>query len=154
MKKLYLLRHAHATAADLTGNDHARDLTAEGRAEAEALGAFLAMRGIRPALVLSSDSKRTLETARLAGISGVIALPGLYLAHQDDISGLITAADGISDSLMVIGHNPGIAELAMSYSGDKIFAFTPGTLAIFDTAAESWDLLSPENTTLEKIFAP
>lgn len=154
MKTLYLLRHAQAASAAPMESDHARPLTPDGRAQTEALKSFMAGKSIQPQIVLASDSRRTMETAQLSGLKDITALPGLYLATSDDIAGIVQTAADTANALMIVAHNPGIGDLSLSFSGDEIYSFTPGTLAVFTTTAESWLLISPENTQLREVYTP
>lgn len=154
MKTLYLLRHAQAASAAPMESDHARPLTPDGRAQTEGLKSFMAGKSINPQVVLASDSRRTMETAELSGLKSVTALPGLYLATAGDIAGIVQAAPDDARDLMIVAHNPGIGDLSLSFSGDEIYAFAPGTLAVFTTTAESWLLMSPENTELREVYTP
>lgn len=154
MKKLYLLRHAEADAGLPMGNDHTRILTAEGRNQARALRIFLDKNGGDPELALTSDAARTLETASIAAIGSVNKMPALYLASKEDLLTVIQSTDDSVSSLMIIAHNPSIAELAYSFDDREIFSFRPCTLAIYNTTADSWALISPANTKLENIFSP
>lgn len=153
-KTLYLLRHAEAESAPPMGNDHSRPLSAAGRDAARRLQNFLAAHDHQPQQALVSDALRTLETARLAQIGNTTEESRLYLATAEDMMAMIQSADDALSSLMLVAHNPGIAELAQSLDTGEILSFRPGTLAIFHSTAPSWGLVSEENTRLEKIFAP
>lgn len=123
MRELILLRHAHAEAAAPGQADLDRPLSAEGLAEAEAAGRWLAERKLVPDCVLCSPSRRTRET--LEAVLGAIGYvdqriePSIYEATP---GALIALADSHIEvgRLMVVGHNPGLERLAaLLHSGQS-----------------------------------
>ncbi len=114
-KRLILTRHAKSSWDDPTMADHDRPLNERGRAAAADLGAWLASRGYAPGEVLCSDALRTRETwagvaAALPGTPVVTLKPALYHAGPDVMLAVLRHAT--ADTVMVVGHNPGIAEFA------------------------------------------
>ena len=63
--RLLLLRHAKSDWSGGEASDHARPLAPRGREAARRMGAYIAQQGYCPALILSSDSRRTRETVEL-----------------------------------------------------------------------------------------
>jgi phosphohistidine phosphatase len=114
-KRLILTRHAKSSWDDPMMSDHDRPLNARGRGAAADLGGWLASRGYLPDEVLSSDAVRTRETWE--GIAPAIPAPPqltlkptLYHAGPDVMLAVLRHATG--ETVMMIGHNPGIAEFA------------------------------------------
>ncbi len=130
MKTLWLLRHAKASVGGDGLADRDRPLSGRGRAAAAAIGRHLGESGAHPELVLCSSALRTRETCELAAKAIGGAWPveyesELYLASALDLRERIArVSDGVG-TLLVVGHNPGIAELALELArrGD------PGALA-------------------------
>lgn len=123
MRELILLRHAHAEAALSGQADLDRPLSAEGLAEAEAAGRWLAEQKLVPDCVLCSPARRTRET--LESVLAVVGYidqriePAIYEAMPGN---LIALADGHRevDRLMLVGHNPGLEQLAaLMHSGQS-----------------------------------
>lgn len=123
MRELILLRHAHAEPAAPGQADLDRPLSAEGLAEAEAAGRWLAQNRLVPDTVLCSPSRRTRET--LEAVLGAIGYvdqriePVMYEATPGT---LIALADthGQSERLMLVGHNPAFEQLAaLLHSGQS-----------------------------------
>jgi phosphohistidine phosphatase len=116
MRRLILFRHGKAEAAPAAGGDRERDLTERGKADSANTGAWLAAAGFVPDLVLVSPSARTRSTWDRASPS----LPGarvespedLYLAGAEAVMAVLTSAPDEADTVMVVGHNPGLQELA------------------------------------------
>jgi phosphohistidine phosphatase len=115
MKRLILTRHAKSSWDDPLTPDHDRPLNERGKAAAADLGQWLASRGHVPAEVLCSDSLRTRKTfsglAPALPATPVLELkPALYHAGPDVMLAVLRHAK--ADVVMMIGHNPGIAEFA------------------------------------------
>jgi len=158
MKELLLLRHAKSGAAAPGLTDFDRPLNKGGRRAAAALARFLEDGGIRPSLVLSSDSRRTRETLDLIhgalGKRATIHLePRLYLADPSTLLACLRQLPDDVPSVMVIGHNPGLQELALELavaSGAEAgpaaarmeSKFPTGALARFQLKIDGWDDLS------------
>ncbi|WP_127901908.1 SixA phosphatase family protein [Solirhodobacter olei] len=114
-KRLILIRHAKSSWDDAEMPDHDRPLNPRGRGAASEIGAWLASRGYLPDEAIVSDARRTVETwERIAE-----ALPGapeprqerkLYQAAADTMLAVLRHATG--DCVLMLGHNPGIAEFA------------------------------------------
>lgn len=164
MKTLYLLRHAHALAeAPPMLGDHERVLSAKGAQEAENLGLFMKEQDILPDYILSSSSVRTIQTARIV-MSSVFDTEGrridtrfdrsLYLADPGTIISTIREVNEDYENLLVIGHNPGMAELAHHLSHGTVKEFPPCTFAVFETTAEGWDDFDTGKIELKKVFIP
>ncbi len=114
-KRLILTRHAKSSWDDPTTPDHERPLNERGKAAATDLGAWLASRGYTPDEVLCSDAARTRETwegaaPALTDAPEVTLKPALYHAGPDVMLAVLRHAK--TDTVMMIGHNPGIAEFA------------------------------------------
>lgn len=113
---LYLLRHAKSSW-DEPLPDHERPLSNRGIRDARAAGRLLAIRGWRPELVLCSTSVRTRETWRRARAAGAEAgevryEEGVYAASAASLLSLIRATPDDVGGLMLIGHAPGLPDLA------------------------------------------
>ena len=121
MNRLFLLRHAKAGWALPGVRDFDRPLDASGHADAEATGTAMRVCGYVPEITLCSNAKRARET--LEGIAGhadtgrVLFLDRLY---SEDAAGYLSLIheNGNSGSVLVIGHNPMMEDLAMAISGD------------------------------------
>jgi len=120
VKRLTLVRHAHAeTRAE--GGDFYRALSNHGRSEvirtAAALGTGLPL----PDLILASDARRTRETAHLLheSLKSVAAIETSKALYHASSSTLLERVQGTSNSithLMLVGHNPGISDLALGFA--------------------------------------
>jgi phosphohistidine phosphatase len=123
MKTLFLLRHAKSSWDDPGLADHDRPLAPRGKRAANAIAEHLRDEGVAPELVLCSSSQRTRETLeRIAPALGdevrVEIERELYAASPDRLLERLRAVDDDAESVMLIGHNPGIEQLALSLAGD------------------------------------
>jgi phosphohistidine phosphatase len=139
MKRLFLLRHAKAGWAEPGMRDFDRPLDASGRRDAEAMAAAMAGCGLTVDAVLCSTARRARET--WAPIAEKIAGPAIGITYSDDLYGhdaagylaLVRAADEEAHSLLVVGHNPMVEDLAFVLAGDGAEAARATLAAGFPT---------------------
>ncbi|MBE2276289.1 MAG: histidine phosphatase family protein [Rhodobacteraceae bacterium] len=160
MKRLILTRHAKSSWDDPTMSDHDRPLNERGKAAATDLGQWLASRGYVPQEVLCSDALRTRKT--FSGIAPALPAtpvlelkPALYHAGPDVMMAVLKHAT--ADTVMMLGHNPGIAEFAhrlvakTPMSGD-FTRYPTGATLVVDFDIESWaDLRFGQGITVDFI---
>jgi phosphohistidine phosphatase len=125
VKRLLLLRHAKAVPAGSGIEDHDRELMDRGRRDAPAVGAYMAAHKFLPDLVLSSTARRTVETVtllaeRLEGVQHIDCVDALYLAGAREMLAVIRSVRSSVDCLLVVGHNPGIEQLATLLSREPV----------------------------------
>jgi phosphohistidine phosphatase len=126
MRRLLLLRHAKTEADAPSGKDFDRRLDGRGRIDAATVGTWLAQHLPLPDLVLVSTAVRAQQTWQLVaeelGTAGpppeVEHLPELYGAGPAELLSAIRDVADPVQRLLVIGHNPGLHELALTLTGD------------------------------------
>jgi phosphohistidine phosphatase len=116
-RKLVLLRHAKSAWPDLP--DHERPLAGRGRRDAPVMGRWLRTAGHVPDQVLCSTARRTRETWQLAqpGLGAappVIFEDRVYEASAAQLLDLARHALPAATTLLIVGHAPGIPELALT----------------------------------------
>ena len=146
MKRLILTRHAKSAWDDPLTPDHDRPLNDRGKTAAADLGQWLASRGYIPGEVFCSDALRTRKTwsgiaPALPGTPVLELKPALYHAGPDVM--LAVLRHGAHDTVMIIGHNPGIGEFASRLVShpplNAEFARYPtGATLVVDFNIESW----------------
>lgn len=146
-KRLILTRHAKSSWDDPLMTDHDRPLNPRGVAAAADLGGWLASRGYAPGQVLCSDALRTRKTwegilPALPGAPVVDIKANLYHAGPDVMLAVLRHAT--ADCVMMIGHNPGIAEfahriVARAPLNPEFQRYPTGATLVCDFAVESWD---------------
>lgn len=166
MGTLLLLRHAKSSWADPALPDHDRPLAPRGRRAAERMNAHLLAEGIRPDLALCSSARRardTLAAIRATLVSTDVRVEDwLYGADAGDILDQLRAVDAQRSSVMVIGHNPALGDLATDLAGDGDDAamaqlrtkFPTGALATLDLGPTSWARLRPGAAYLTSLVLP
>ncbi len=147
MNRLILFRHGKAERS-APGGDIARRLTDRGRRDAGLMAAVLAGEGLVPDLVLVSAAARTQETWAAAApafpAARVEVRRDLYLAEEGLILDLAeTLGEGV-DTVMVIGHNPGLQHLGLMLlmqgaSGQAAISRLQSKFATSSVAAFSFD---------------
>jgi phosphohistidine phosphatase len=161
-KVLMLFRHAKAEQVPGKA-DVERELTARGRRDAQAAGAWLREQGLGAELVLCSPSVRTRQTwdhAVAGGACGeAVSFPGLL--YSGGVGGVLQAIREEGDEaqvLMVVGHNPSMAALASILSEgdgsrdahDALAAgFPTSTVAVLRYRG-AWLDLAPATAALER----
>lgn len=144
-KTLILMRHAKSSWDSPATSDHARPLNDRGRRSAKALGDWMRVRGWIPDQVLSSNSVRTRETFTGLAIDIAPTFSGdLYHAGPDQMLPILARASG--QSVLLLGHNPGIAEfagqLARSAPNHRRFHDYPsGATMVVSFDIKNWDQL-------------
>ncbi len=124
MKTLYLMRHAKSDWSANGTSDHGRTLSPRGQEAAARIVLYCRQENIAPQHILCSSSARTHQTLDL--INGK-AFPkveeslsdDLYLAEVRQLVAIIKQQADSYDSVMIIGHNPGLHELALQMAGNK-----------------------------------
>lgn len=144
--RLILMRHAKSSWEDPSEEDHDRPLSKRGRAGADALGTWLRARGYLPDEILCSSAARTRETCdRLALDAPAQHLPSLYLAPPHRMLSALERATG--QTVLMIGHNPGIATLAAQVitrppEHMRFFDYPTGATLVAEFDAPSWPQIS------------
>ena len=121
MGQLLLLRHAKSSWDDPQMPDHARPLNLRGQQAAGAMAREMRRLGLLPDFVMVSSARRTLQT--LAALEPWDAPPvvepmdALYLAEAEDMLEALQRAPAAARSIMLVGHNPGLRNLAMMLAG-------------------------------------
>ncbi|MGQ0736903.1 MAG: SixA phosphatase family protein [Acidobacteriota bacterium] len=125
MKTLLVLRHAKSSWSDPALDDRDRPLNERGRRDAPRVGALLRTHRLRPDLIISSDAVRARltaqEVAKAARSPAEILLDGrLYLANPNEILSVVrTVTEDQGDTVMIVGHNPGLEQLIAQLTGER-----------------------------------
>jgi phosphohistidine phosphatase len=143
MDRLILLRHGKAEADAPSGQDFDRTLTGRGRRDVALVARQLAEAGQAPDLALVSPAARARETWEAAApffpAARVEWAPMLYQIDPREILDL--AFDQTPRAVMVVGHNPGLGQLAAflarGLGGGDLRGFPTGAAAVVDFAPES-----------------
>jgi phosphohistidine phosphatase len=139
MRTLHLLRHAKSSRKQDVG-DHGRSLSKRGRNEAGRVGESLPAAVGTLDLVLASSSLRTRQTLDLV-VAGFAPPPRiliedeLYLAGAGRLLRRLRRLGEEDRAVLVVGHNPGLHELALALVDSDMPAARPLVAGKFPTAA-------------------
>lgn len=163
-RRLYLLRHAKSSWKQPDVADHDRPLAGRGRRAAKAIGRHLAENEISIDLVLCSTARRARETleriAPALRAASVRYERGVYAASADGLLELVHAAPDETGSLMLIGHNPSLEQLARTLARpsprrrELEQKFPTGALATLEFDAPEWGDLEPGGADLAGFVRP
>ena len=156
MRQLLLMRHAKSSWDDPKLADHARPLNARGRLAAASMGEAMRRLGLAPDVVLVSSARRTLQTLQALepwdDTPLIEPMDSLYLANGAQ---LLTVLQGVAEtarSVLLIAHNPGMHELAVTLTGTLAMrqdtptirrlaeGYPTGALAEFNIVGPWWQL--------------
>lgn len=127
---------------------------------------WLKRQGLTPSLALVSTARRTQETWQLASpiLGGVPKRDeaGLYEAPAERLLKLIGATEPSVADLMIVGHNPGLEDLAAllirprgGQAEDRLGTKYPTAgIAVLSLPVEDWRDVAPETALLEQFATP
>ena len=163
----FLLRHAKSSWADPTLDDHDRPLAPRGHRAARFIADHLRAQAVRPQLVLCSSARRARETlAELTPVLGdqveVVVTDDLYGADAGEILRRLCEVGRDIASVMIVGHNPGLHELALELTGEGDETaisqlhtkFPTGALATLQLDRASWKEFAAGQWYLANIVLP
>lgn len=159
MKTLLILRHAKSDWGHAKLADHDRPLNKRGQADAPKMGELLRIQCLTPDLILSSTAQRARHTAELVaeacGYEGEIHFTRqLYLAEPIDYIEVVRTHAEDEAIVMVVGHNPGIEDLASGLTNESL-SMTTANLVQVDLPLAHWqDLREHTQGKLINLWRP
>jgi phosphohistidine phosphatase len=160
MKTLLILRHAK-TQSDAPAGDHARELTERGLRNAAAMGAYIHALTGTPDAIITSDATRALQTAEIVasavGLTTPLTVePRIYGADLNILLALVRSILDEVDTAMIVGHNPGFAELAATLASDQVEGVRLPTagLAVLEFDIDRWDWARKGTGRLREVATP
>ena len=167
MKTLLLLRHAKSSWDDPALDDRDRPLAPRGKRAAERIGRYMRDNEIRPALVLCSPARRAQDTLAIVrpglGVDIEVSTDdAIYTFDADDLLERLQSVPSSVDSVMVVGHNPALHDLASLLAGEGDRAalsqlrvkFPTGALAMLDLGGTEWSRLGAGQAHLTALVLP
>jgi phosphohistidine phosphatase len=167
MRRLLLLRHAKSERTRPGGRDHDRVLAPRGRDDAPKLGAYMVRHGLIPERVIASTAARAratwdLVTASFEANPPVVSDKRLYEATPQAILKVIQECKPEVHNLLIVGHNPGLQELAalLIASGNlearqRLNEKFPTTgLLVIDFALDDWARVHAHAGRLDHFVSP
>jgi phosphohistidine phosphatase len=165
MRTLHLLRHAKSSWDDAGLEDQDRPLAPRGERAATLVGVYLAQERVAPDLVLCSSARRAVDTwqrvaAQLPRAPRVRREDSLYAASAHALLDRLRRVDDDSvSSLVLVGHEPGLGELARGLAAAdadaarRLARFPTTALATFAVAG-AWSDLGRCDVSLTRFVRP
>jgi phosphohistidine phosphatase len=167
MKTLTLLRHAKSGWDDPVARDFDRPLNPRGRRAAQTVGREMRAQELAFDRVLASPAVRVVETLEeIASGYGRALGPAfdqrLYLATADILLDLIRDTDDQVNSLLMVGHNPGLELLVLLLTREgegelrdqAEIKYPTATLAEITLPVERWRDVKERIGTLSRFIRP
>jgi len=168
VKKLTLLRHAKSGWDDPVSRDFDRPLNAKGKRAAARVGQYLRAQDIHFDHVVASPAVRVVETIEhLAEGTGELMAPAwdkrIYLASAVSLLDVVQEADDAHESLLLVGHNPGLEDLVLMLVPDRPEdaardqveeKFPTASVAEISFPVERWEDVRPNGGELSRFVRP
>jgi phosphohistidine phosphatase len=165
MKTLTLLRHAKSSWDDPVKRDFDRPLNPRGRRAARTIGREMRSLGLSFDRVVASPARRVVETIEEVALSFGPLDPDyderIYLAPKAGLVGLVHETPDSIGRLLLVGHNPGLEELALFLAGrdgalraEVAIKYPTGTLAEIEFAAQHWRNIGQGQGMLGRFIRP
>lgn len=161
-KQLLIMRHAKSSWTEEGKTDFDRCLNKRGRRVAPLMGEFVTSQGVVPNKIISSSALRAKQTTELfvdscSGVDTTDVRFVKYLYHAPASEYLDTLErfdDENAETLMLVGHNPGLEDLIFQLS--KAHETMPtATIARFDLGDVDWVAIrKPFKATLLDVWRP
>jgi phosphohistidine phosphatase len=159
MKKLLLMRHAKSSWKQKNLADIERPLNARGEKDAPVMGRLLRKKDILPDLIISSPAVRARLTAEEVGKKShypkdILFVDKLYMAEAPDILDTISTLPDDLETVLLIGHNPGL-EYTLQLLTGKIESLSTANIAYVKLPIDHWaELNSETHCDLVKVWRP
>ncbi len=166
MKSLTLLRHAKSGWDDPVSRDFDRPLNPRGRRAARTVAREMKAQGLAFDRVLASPARRVMETLEEVAAGYGAIQPDydqrLYLASTATLLEIVQAIPDEIERLLLVGHNPGLEELALCLSrrdeaglrGEVEVKYPTGTVAEIALPVERWAEVSEGKGRIERFIRP
>ena len=139
IRQLILMRHGQASNG--APSDRERELTAIGKTQVtEVAQQLVALKDWRPQVALVSDALRTQQTWQMVQPKFDLEMrvsPELYLGGHQSLMVALSAVDNAVGTALVIGHNPGLSEIASQLTGEMV-GLSPSHAALVRVQSEDW----------------
>lgn len=156
MKTLYILRHAQKDMSSSDQYDYDIELSAQGLIDAKTIGEKLKEKSVKPDLIVSSPAIRARNTAQIVAKEigfkkNVMYNEVIYQAFLNELVESITYTYDNVNTMMIVGHNPSLTALAITFGGYKEELKMANALRI-DFDCDSWTSIDKTNAKLVEIF--
>jgi phosphohistidine phosphatase len=158
MKTLLLLRHAKSSWKNPGQRDFDRPLNKRGMKAAPLVGKFIRERKLKPNLIISSPAVRARMTAALVVESGELEAElrydeRIYEADVEALVKVVSQADEAAETVLLVGHNPGLQELLRFLTGEEP-EFPTAALASVSFKLDKWSAIQQHSGRLKWLVTP
>ena len=159
MKSLLLMRHAKSSWKNPDLSDHERPLKKRGKRDAPRMGEMLKEMDLVPQIIISSTAVRAVQTAEMVAETcgyedDILYKKSYYHADPEAYIDVLRELFDNYDTVMVIGHNPGLEGLLQILS-DEIESLSTASIAHITLPIDSWDELNGQSSgNLENLWRP
>ena len=160
MKSIYIVRHAKSSWDDPDLSDEERPLLEKGIKKTFKVIEYLNDHQIKTDLIISSPAVRAWETAKL--IAKGIRYPEDKITRMHEIYPLdnellLSELRGLSDriqSVMIVGHNPGVTQLASYLAGKELDWLPTSGIAAIDFSTDHWEKIIDSERSMRFMIYP
>jgi phosphohistidine phosphatase len=160
MKQLILVRHADFTHRNPMETDLDHPLTRVGRRHAAEVAEELLVTGVELDRILVSPAKRAIETAEI--LIKKMGLPAdilkveesIYQAERADMLHLVHQLDDSLQSVLIVGHNPGMNDLLNHLVDSQGKKMDTGSMATLELNNEFWRRVAFRTASFQSFFTP
>jgi len=148
MKQLTLIRHAKSSWDNPDLSDFDRPLNTRGAHDLPLMATRVKAMGLVPQRLLYSSAARTAVTAETLAQTldledhRCVAIPEMYEACWETLLNLLQGQPDRLDSIMLVGHNPGLADLGTYLSGHPMAYFPTSAVQHLMLNVLSWSELA------------
>jgi phosphohistidine phosphatase len=166
MHRLFLVRHAKAELS-VGRDDYARKLTERGRADARRVAKALAGRHFLADVLIHSGAARAKQTAEIfaAEWQSKVELEQDTRLYDASLTMLLDHTRALADAhkrVGLVGHNPGLGELATALTGSGakperhhlMAKYPTGAVAVLDFSIQQWAEVERNLGTLALYLTP
>lgn len=160
MKRLTLIRHAKSCWKNPDLNDFDRPLNKRGKRDLPKMVERVALLEQQPDYLLSSAANRTATTANSLSMrlgltpEHVELVPELYESRCETLIYILQAQVNSAEHIMLVGHNPGLIELAEFLTQTKFHKFPTAAVAQMHLSITQWQELAAGCATLTHFDYP
>jgi phosphohistidine phosphatase len=156
MKTLFLMRHAQAEWENPGISDYDRQLTEQGRLQAEQIAQRLQAQQTRLDVIYTSPAIRTLDTAKIMAKQfqiaehHIIIEQQLYQAQVHDLLAVLAEIEEVHENALMVGHNPSVSDTVSYLCNQPSTRLPPATVVGMQVDKSSWLQASHEDNIAEQ----
>ncbi len=159
-KSLFIIRHAKSSWDQPELPDEERPLMEKGIQKTYKLIEYLNENHVKVDLILSSPAVRAWETARLIArgmrypVEKIVEVPEIYHMDTEQILGKLTGVSDDVNAVMIVGHNPGVTQLANFLLGKELDWLPTSGIVGIDFSTARWQVIMDSKRSLRFMIYP